>query len=223
MLTILIITLASDQSTLFGSREKIMPRLVQRAAVHESRIVEDAVDCVSKDWPNAILIQSSLILRDEEPYTTLRNLLIDRTRNGCTTIFMMGYFNHLFNELDKSDAFEALLKDHLELQWKPMRRESVITDVVQHEPDMLRTMNLSPMIQNGVTYLSGVPKEQAVYRARKQPERLASVAFARVGSGKVGYIGEIGGEADTLILAMCGLDRPEDAPGRSGETFWSDH
>jgi hypothetical protein len=128
----------------------------------------------------------------------------------------MGFFAHL---LDKLDDFAALFRDHFELQWKPVRTDDVITDLVQHDPDMLRTTNLPPTIQKQALFLGGVPKEQAVYRARQQPECLASVAFARVGSGKVGYIGELRSEADRLVLAMCGLDRSEDAPGQPGQTF----
>lgn len=71
--------------------------------------------------------------------------------------------------------------------------------------------------------LGGVPKEQAVSRARKQPECLASMAFATVGLGKVGYIGRRGGKEERLVLAMCELDRPTDASGNSMETFHSDH
>jgi hypothetical protein len=200
MLNILVITLAGDRSALFGISADIDHRLIQRAAVHESRTVEDAIQHITTEWPDVVLVQSSLILRGEDSSKTLRNHLIDRTRSGCTTIFM-GFFAHF------------------ELQWKPVRTDDVITDLVQHDPDMLRTTNLPPTIQKQALFLGGVPKEQAVYRARQQPECLASVAFARVGSGKVGYIGELRSEADRLVLAMCGLDRSEDAPGQPGQTF----
>ena len=219
MLNILVITLAGDQSTPFGVSDKIAPRLIQRAAVHESRTVKDAIDCLSTDWPNAILVQSNHILENEEPSTTLRNHLIERTRNGCTTIFT-GYFHW---PMYRVDAFEALFKDGFGLQWELVRSENVITDLVQNDPGLLRTTVLSPIMQNQDLLLRGVPREQAVYRARQQPERLASVAFAAVGSGRVGFIGCGGDEVDRLVLAMCGLDRPTDAPGNSLKSHHGDH
>jgi delta-aminolevulinic acid dehydratase/porphobilinogen synthase len=79
MLNILIITLASDRSTLFGISADIDPRFIQRAAVHESRIVEDATQYITTDWPDVVLVQSSLILRGEDSSKKLRNHLIDRT------------------------------------------------------------------------------------------------------------------------------------------------
>ena len=219
MLNILVVTLAGDPSTVFGVSDKIAPRLIQRAAVHESRTVEDAIESLSTDWPNAILVQSNLILDNEELSTTLRNHLIERTRNGCATIFM-GYF-HWPNY--KMDALEALFKDHFELKWELVTTNHVLTDLVENNPGLLRTTVLSPIMQNQDLLLRGVPREQAVYRARQQPERLASVAFAAVGSGRVGFIGGGGDEVDRLVLAMCGLDRPTDAPGNSLKSYHGDH
>ena len=219
MLNILVITLAGDLSTPFGISDKIAPRLIQRAAVHESRTVEDAIECLSTDWPNAIIVQSNLILDNEEPSTTLRNRLIERTRNGCTTIFT-GYFHW---PMYRVEAFEALFKDRFGLQWELVKSENVITDLVQNDPGLLRTTVLSPIMQNQDLLLRGVSREQAVYRARQQPERLASVAFAAVGSGKVGFIGCGGDEVDRLVLVMCGLDRPTDAPGNSLKSHHGDH
>lgn len=123
----------------------------------------------------------------------------------------------------KVDALEALFKDGFGFQWELVTSENVITDLVQNDPGLLRTTVLSAIMQNQNLLLRGVPKEQAVYRARQQPERLASVAFAAVGSGKVGFIGCGGDEVDRLVLAMCGLDRPTDAPGNSLKSYHGDH
>jgi hypothetical protein len=139
--------------------------------------------------------------------------LIGRTRSGCTTIFT-GYFFHLLSK-ESRKGLEALFADHFQLKWELVKSDDVITDLVVHDPNMLRTTNLAPTIQTRAVFLGNVSKEEAVYRARKQPELLASVAFARVVLGKVGYIGGLGngGEVARIILAMCGLDRLEDAPG----------
>jgi hypothetical protein len=121
------------------------------------------------------------------------------------------------------DPLVALFRDHFELKWEPVTTNHVLTDLVENDPGLLRTTVLSPIVQNQDLLLRGVPKEQAVYRARQQPERLASVAFAAVGSGKVDFIGCGGDEVDRLVLAMCGLDRPTDAPGNSFKSFHGDH
>jgi len=50
-------------------------------------------------------------------------------------------------------------------------------------------------------------EESAVWYAETGFSNEAAVVFANVGSGKLGYVGDVNAEegSDVVILAMCGL------------------
>jgi hypothetical protein len=168
MLHVLVITLADDPETLFGISEDVLPKLYQRAAVRESRTVEDAFEHIETKWPNVILAQSNLVMRSEERSVELLKELVDQTRKGCITIFL-GYFFHVLSKVDQK-RLEAIFADLFRLKWKLVKSENVITDLVTHNPNMLGTTILPLTIQTQALFLEDVSKEEAVYRARQQPE-----------------------------------------------------
>jgi hypothetical protein len=65
MLTVLVITLADDRATVLGMSADTLPQLIQRAAVHESRTVEDTIQNIKTNWPNVIVVESNLIMKSE--------------------------------------------------------------------------------------------------------------------------------------------------------------
>lgn len=55
-------------------------------------------------------------------------------------------------------------------------------------------------------YVKG-PDRSAMWYTEPPSSTEAAAAFAKVGNGKLGYIGDVNGEKDTtpVVLAMCGL------------------
>lgn len=75
-----------------------------------------------------------------------------------------------------------------------------------------------PSFNSKAVFLSRVPTAETVYVASASAANVAYAAYARVGLGKLGYIGDVnfGDEPERLILSMCHLDRPEDSLQKNG-------
>jgi hypothetical protein len=204
MPNILIISLGDSAS----SRQlypQLSPKIISRAVVHESLTVQDALSYIGSGWPGIIFVSDSAITDKENK--RLLTATVDWVKHGCTMI-CSGFFSSTI----EYNVMDSLFKEHFGLKWRVAAYTT--NDVRLHhtmDETMIRRASLVPNFRAKAVYLGHVPASEVVYDERSA--NLAYAAFARVGLGKLGYIGDVnfGEEPERLILAMCHLDRPEDS------------
>ncbi|KAF2686230.1 hypothetical protein K458DRAFT_298936 [Lentithecium fluviatile CBS 122367] len=201
----------------FSSRqlfEHLLPKLLSRAVVHESLTIQDALHYISSGWPNILLVTDPIITEESDESKRLLAEVVNFTREGCTTI-LMGFFAAAVNY----DRLDEILKDDFGLRWRVSEYTKHDTRLHSLDENLIRASSLVPTFCAKALYLGHVPTAQTIYGGRSGANPNAYAAFARVGLGKLGYIGDVNftEEPERLILAMCHLDRPEDS-GQSMET-----
>lgn len=167
-------------------------------------------------WPSVVLVTDPVIAEDTEESQQLLETIADYTKNNCCTTIFMGFFVAAI----EAEMLEYIFKEHFEVKWKadgePGTHEARLGATDQ---SMLRTATLVPKMIANAAWLTGVPPSQIVYFGPIE-KRAVYAAFARVGLGKLGYIGDtgFGEEPERLVLAMCHLDRLEDSIQNGEET-----
>jgi hypothetical protein len=205
------ILILSFEGFSFSSRqlyEQLLPKLLSRAVVHESLTVQDAHSYISSSWPNFILVTDPIITEDTEESKQLLEEVVKFTKHGCTTILMGCFASAVeFGRLDQ------ILKDDFGLRWRVSEYTKHDTTLHAMDENLIRAVTLIPTFYAKALYLSHVPMAEVVYSGRGGADPNAYAAYARIGLGKLGYIGDVNftEEPERLILAMCHLDRPEDS------------
>lgn len=202
----------------FSSRqlyEQLLPKLLSRAAVHESLTIQDALNYISSGWPNIILVTDPIVTEESNEREQLLRAIVDFTNHGCTTI-LMGFFAAAVNY----DRLDVIFKEYFCLRWRVSEYTKYDTRLLPVDENMMRTASLVPTFYAKALYLGHVPTAQTVYGGRTGASSNAYAAYARVGLGKLGYIGDVNfnEEAERLILAMAHLDRPDDSLDPSDPT-----
>ncbi|KAF2653186.1 hypothetical protein K491DRAFT_694904 [Lophiostoma macrostomum CBS 122681] len=188
--------------------EQLLPKLLSRAAVHESATFQDALHYIHSGWPSIILVTDAVIANGEKDSQRLLDAIADYTKHGCTTI-LMGFFAAAVGHDDLDDMF----KKNFDLHWRVAAYTKHDTRLCAPDESLIRTSSLVKELYPKALYLSRVSNAQMVYSASAGSATHTYAALGRVGLGKLGYIGDVnfGEEPERLILAMCHLDRSEDS------------
>jgi hypothetical protein len=156
-----------------------------------------------------ILVTDAVIAEDDEESQRLLETVADYTRDHCCTTILMGFFVAAID----TETLGYIFKHHFDLKWKPLPEEPTTHEarLVASDQSLLRTATLVPKLEANAAWLTGVPPSEVVYLGPID-SGIVYAAFARVGLGKLGYVGdtEFGDEPERLVLAMCHLDGPED-------------
>lgn len=195
----------------FSSRQlyqQLLPKLLSRAGVHESLTIQDAMNYISSGWPTIVLVSDPGITAEDEESQRLLSVIAEYTKQGCTTI-TMGFFA----ETVEFDRLNAMFKEYFHLPWRVAESTKNDIRLLTIDECMIRTDSLVPAFYAKALFLSRVPTAQTIYAGSSGAATTAYGAYARVGLGKLGFIGDVnfGEEPERLILAMCHLDRPEDS------------
>ncbi|KAF2477414.1 uncharacterized protein BDR25DRAFT_299369 [Lindgomyces ingoldianus] len=194
----------------FSSRQlyqQLLPKLLSRASVHESLTIQDALNYILTGWPTVILVTDPVITSEDEDSQRLLLAVADLTKHGCTTI-LMGFFAAVV-----TDRLNVIFKEYFDLRWRVAEYTSQDTSLLTPDENLIRTSSLVPSFYPKALFLGRVPAAQTIYVGSSGNSMTAYAAYARVGLGKLGYVGDVnfGEEPERLILAMCHLDRPEDS------------
>ena len=208
MPNVLVLSFEGFSFSARGLYETLLPKLLSRASLHESLTVKDALNYIHSGWPSIILVTDAVIANGEEDSKTLLHAIADYTKHGCTTI-LMGFFSAVV----RHDDLDDILRKKFELNWRVAAYTKYDTRLCAPDESLLRTASLIKEMYPKALYLQRVSNAQMIYSASSGNQVLTYAALGRVGLGKVGYIGDVnfGEEPERLILAMCHLDRPEDA------------
>jgi hypothetical protein len=183
---------------------QLFPKMLSRAVVHESLTAEDALNYIGSGWPNIILVSDSGIAKEHN--RDLLAAVVECVKHGCTMI-CAGFFASTIDY----EAMDVIFKEDFELRWRFAEYTTHNVDCHLSLPEtMIRKSCLAVGFQAEAVYLGHVPPSEVVYSSKAI--NLTYAAFARVGLGKLGYIGDVNfsEEVERLILAMAHLDRPKE-------------
>lgn len=205
------ILILSLDGFVFSSRqlyEELLPKLLSRAIVHESCRISDALAYIQSGWPSTILVTDGVIAKNNPDSKLLREAVATATQRGCTTILMS-----FFPSSVEPEDLNVLLQEGFGLRWEAAMVAVLETILSTPDPNLISRKNLTPLFRYEAAWLRRVPPTEAVYIAMYNGSVLAHSALGRVGLGKLGYVGDVNftNEAEQLILAMCHLDRDEQA------------
>jgi ribonuclease HI len=175
----------------------LVSSITSKTKMDRARTSDAALTLLSQEpRPSVILVTDGAITRERKVWERV----IDLMREGATVI-LAGCFSTMVNEGDFSRLFARV-----GLPWK---RGSYHRTVVSLHRDVVGgdlARRLPASYSQKALFAQNVEQSAAWYSEGKwSPE--AAVVFARVGQGRLGYIGDVNGEksSNQVVLAMCGL------------------
>ncbi|KAF2763487.1 hypothetical protein EJ05DRAFT_534824 [Pseudovirgaria hyperparasitica] len=200
---VLIISLYSK--TLFNDDryKSLLTTLLSRATVHESLNIADAAAFLSSGWPNIILVTDPVIT--QRRHTDFSCELVKWVHSGGTAIFM-GRFACDVEWPDLNSLLQLLHKDSV----KPWAMIAYSKEHVKIHRNItgMRTQSLPETALVRAMFLKNVQSEDMLYYHKASDRRLCSAAYAQIGLGWLGFIGNMEPD-DTVqktVIAMCRLD-----------------
>ncbi|KAK0746074.1 hypothetical protein B0T18DRAFT_438143 [Schizothecium vesticola] len=178
----------------FGS---FVNRITSKAMLTRAATPGAAIRMLSfENRPSTILITDAAITRQRHVFERVADCLFQGT-----TVLLCGFFNSMVH-VDEFRCFFAKLG----LPWTrgsyhrttvSMRR-GVIGDPL--------ASRLPTSYSQKAVFVKNIDRSAAWYAEHESSDE-AAVAFARVGQGMLGYIGDVNGEemSTSVVMAMCGL------------------
>jgi hypothetical protein len=211
----LIVTLALDKAEFYNDLHTDFNNLLKTHADVEYATTPSE----ARAFLNRSVNKPTAILSADESLTKSTRLTLVReaasyVRSGGTLIFM-GVFSGFTRPSDIK-----LLFSKFDLPWAS---GDYTRNICVFNPAMtlLETSGMAASYSQKALHVKDVQHGDAVYLPSAESESgstvfpprsvdgrtQASVAFARVGTGKVGYVGDVNNESDTttVVLRMCGL------------------
>ncbi|KAK4186794.1 hypothetical protein QBC35DRAFT_436458 [Podospora australis] len=195
---ILTISLQDDDYIKMRYEDLVTELDAKAATMDWATTSQDALNALNlQPAYNIILITDPAITHQKK----LLNRVIDRIRAGATVIIACGFgssvsqgeFNRMFGRIGLPWKRGSYHRKWMHLRGPP----NVSAKLARHLP---------PRYSQKAVYVCGMD-QSAVWYAESDTHDEAAVVFASVGSGKLGYVGDINGEVGStpVVLAMCGL------------------
>lgn len=146
--------------------------------------------------PSVILVADGALTRQKKVW----ECVIDRLREGATVV-LAGCFSSMVNEGEFNRFFARL-----GLPWQRGSYERTDVSLRRDVVDAHLTSRLPSSYSQKALFVKGIERSVAWYTERETSNE-AAVVFAKVGSGRLGYVGDVNGEdgSNMVVLAMCGL------------------
>ena len=195
----------------FTSQGHLGKKLSQRALLRRAETSSQARRYLtSTTRPHAVIVTDNAVTLPK--YRDVLQLLVDYAAAGGTVVYA-----GMFSSFTIHPDIEFMFKSAWGLPWRPCAytRETIAVNPLIKG---LHVNMLVPRYSMKATYLGDVAPSDAVYLELPQIRKLTKstagqssatcktpAAFAAIGRGRVGYVGDVNGEKDTtsLILAMC--------------------
>ncbi|KAK0710175.1 hypothetical protein B0T26DRAFT_724270 [Lasiosphaeria miniovina] len=193
-----ILALCFDYEELFDNVFKsLVSKLAAKAKMVRATTPNAALAQLKQQpLPSIILVADGAITREKK----VRERVIDLLRDGATVV-LAGCFSNMVSEGQFTRFFTEI-----GLPWSRggYGREDV--SLHRHVLDSRLASRLPSSYSQRALFAKNVAPSAAWYTVDGNRSE-AAVAFAKVGAGHLGYIGDVNGEesSDTVVLAMCGL------------------
>ena len=211
------IVIASSQATTATTQQSL--RVLALCLEHEAPFDDVFGELVSQitskvKMERAATPEAALAILNQEPPPTVilaadgalarqRKVLervIDRLRDGATVV-LAGFFSSTMNQGEFDRMFAPI-----GLHWK--RGLYYRTTVNLHRDVVFSHLasQLPSAYSQKAVYVKNVDRSATWYTPEDDPDE-AAVVCAKVGSGRLGYVGDVNGEdhSNTVVLAMCDL------------------
>ena len=193
-----ILTICLGGGALFDSAHSgLVSWITSKATVERATTPEAALDILTREPPPpVILVADSGLTRQKEVW----ECVIDHLRRGATVV-LAGCFSSMLNAGEFNRFFRWL-----GLPWK---RGSYHREKVKLRPQAASARLVSRLpaaYSQTAQFVANVDPSEILYAGERATHE-AAVAFAPVGAGKLGYIGDVNGEKGSIavVLGMCGL------------------
>lgn len=146
--------------------------------------------------PSVILVVDGALTRQRKVWERV----IDHLREGATVV-LAGCFSSMVNR-GEFDRFFA----RLGLPWRQGSYHRATVTLRRNAVGGHLASRLPSAYSQKALFVANVDKSAAWY-TEEETSNEAAVALAKVGSGRLGYVGDVNGEkgSDAVVLAMCGL------------------
>lgn len=202
----------------------LLTHLSTNATIKATNNASAILDHLAANQPAAILItDAALVGPTHEAFSAVLSALAEYVRRGGTAIFCCHFASHAAPDaLDgffgaafglpwrrgeyyrTTFALNAAAAKHVVVGGKAQQRRRLAAAYSQ------KAVHLQDVANAQAVYLPTAESklESLVFTAERIEDRAQTpVAWARVGEGWVGYVGDVDaeGESDEVVLAMCGL------------------
>lgn len=197
-----VLTLCLEQESVFdGVHENLVAQITSKTKMERATTEEAALAILRrKAPPSVILVADGAITRNSK----VREAVFDRLDQGATVV-LAGCFSSMVTQ-GQFDRFFA----RLGLPWR--RGSYTRTTVSLRRPAVHGQLasRLPAAYSQKATFAKNVAQSAVWYTPSESSGGAggeAAVAFAKMGLGRLGYIGDVNGEesSDAVVLAMCGL------------------
>ncbi|KAF7981539.1 hypothetical protein HWV62_33129 [Athelia sp. TMB] len=191
--------------------------LTTLASMCECKQVTESKEALGTLWnrtPAAVLITDPTIADARNPHPTLTAKLVEYVRSGGTVVF-----GGLFSTFVAPDDSDAFFKNVWGLGWKVAlyERADFVLNTHTH-PQLLGGADLPELYNVKTIHLEGVAERDMVYTPADDLETYeVPVAYTQIGSGHVGYSGDVNGEDDTtnIVISLLGVRASDTKKGKA--------
>jgi len=193
-----ILTLCLEHETLFDDiYRSLTSRITAKARMERATTPEAALTMLNREPPpSVILVVDGGLARQRKVFERV----IDHLCEGATVV-LAGSFSSSVNVGEFNRVFAVV-----GLPWKSGSYHRSTVTLRRNAVGGSLSSQLPSAYSQKALFVKNV-EESAVWYAETGFSNEAAVVFANVGSGKLGYVGDVNAEegSDVVILAMCGL------------------
>ncbi|KAL2132138.1 hypothetical protein VTI74DRAFT_4144 [Chaetomium olivicolor] len=175
----------------------LVSQITSRAKMERATTPSAALSVLNQEHPpTVILVADGAIARQRQVW----KCVIDRLRGGATVV-LAGCFSSMVT-MGQFDRFFA----RLGLPWRRGSYHRETVKLRRHVVGARLANRLPAAYSQKALFVKNVDRS-AVWYTEEETSNEAAVVFAEVGSGRLGYVGDVNGEegSDAVVLAMCGL------------------
>ncbi|KAK2731313.1 hypothetical protein FQN57_003454, partial [Myotisia sp. PD_48] len=202
---ILLLSIA-NQPSFDEIYSRLISELSNRAQLQRANTSSDALDYLSHNVPLAVLVSDPGITQPGN--MTVLNKLKDYIMSGGTAIF-----GCQFSSFISPPVMNSFFNTHLGLLWQSGAYERTMVHLNRLAVGNLPVRDhLTQAYSQKAVFLKNVNQDAALYLPLQESNEIqglqqAPIAWAQVGMGWVGYVGDVNAEreSDEVILSMCGV------------------
>ncbi|KAJ9145311.1 Ribonuclease H [Pleurostoma richardsiae] len=193
-----ILTLCLEHESLFDACfGSLVSHITSKVKMERVTTKEAALSILTQESsPSVILIADGALTRQRKVW----ECVIDRLREGATVV-LAGCFSNMVREGEFNRFFARL-----GLPWQRGSYHRTTVSLRRGAVGAHLASRLPSAYSQKALFVKNMERSAAWYTETETSDE-AAVVFAKVGSGRLGYVGDVNGEesSDLVVMAMCGL------------------